>query len=171
MSKKASMNALTYDVTPWTGPVLTKHARKRCTQRHINPLHVGVDSSTKAIVSNNVVLTVYKRTTAAVIDGAEHIRRTNRPHHVPEDVAIHLNKYSDRSTKFAERTNYKYTKKEKKKKKKKTESDVKNKKARKRGGRSGIRCKTTQKATRGQKATAGRNLRKKAKEFWSLYKS
>ena len=72
MSKKASMNALTYDVTPWTGPILTKHARKRCTQN-------------------------------------------------------------------------KYTKKEKKKKKKSL--NVKPKKAHKRGGRSGIRCKTTQKAT------------------------
>ena len=157
MSKKASMNALTYDVTPWTGPVLTKHARKRCTQRHINPLHVGVDSSTKAIVSNNVVLTVYKRTHreyrakgehsieqglqghrrtrsdywGPVIDGEQYMRKTNKPHNVPEDVAIHLNKYSDRSTKFTERTSY--TKKEKKKKTKKTKKAVKlTKKARKR---------------------------------------
>jgi len=128
MSKKASINALTYDVTPWTGPVLTKHARKRCTQRHINPLHVGVDSSTKAILSENVVLTVYKKTTGAVIDGEEYMRKTNRPHHVPEDVAIHLNKYSNRSTKFTERTNFEYTKKKKKKSKKQTKAQKKQRK-------------------------------------------
>lgn len=138
MSKKASMNALTYDVTPWTGPILTKHARKRCTQRHINPLHVGVDSSTNAILSKNVVVTVYKKTTSAAIDGEEFMRKTNRPHHVPEDVAIHLNKYSKRSTKFTERTSLEYTKKKKKRSKKQTKKYVKRtQKQRKRGGRVG----------------------------------
>ena len=123
MSKKASMNDWTYDPVPWKGPILTKQARKRCSQRHINPLHVGVDSSITVRFGTHgkVVATVYKnpptefiRACGAngiedgvrghrrtrrdyrgrVVDGVEHIRRTHRPRRIPKNVAKHLEKLS-----------------------------------------------------------------------------
>lgn len=120
MSKKAARNDCTYDPVPWKGPILTKHARKRCAQRHINPLHIGLDPSiTARLTHGNVVATVYKtpptefvRARGAneiehgvrghrrtrrdyrgpVVNGAEHIRRTHRPRLIPKDVFKHLEK-------------------------------------------------------------------------------
>jgi len=144
MSKKASMNDWTYDPVPWKGPILTKHARKRCTQRHINPLHIGVDSSitVRFGTRGKVVATVYKNPPTEfvracgghrrtrrdyrghVVDGVEHIRRTHRPQRIPKDVAKHLEKLShtDHRTSFEptrhKNTNVKLSKSARKKMKK-----------------------------------------------------
>ena len=67
MSKKALANDYSFDPIPWRGPIFTKHARERCKQRHINPLHVGVHSSTNVKFGSRprgdhlVVTTVYKK--------------------------------------------------------------------------------------------------------------
>ena len=66
MSRKAYLNDSFFDPVPMKGPILTKHARERCKQRHINPLHIGVNPSTNARFSRrtrrnrSVVATVYK---------------------------------------------------------------------------------------------------------------
>ena len=60
------MNDLFFDPVPMKGPILSKHARERCKQRHINPLHIGVNPSTNARFGRrthrgrSVVATVYK---------------------------------------------------------------------------------------------------------------
>lgn len=66
MSRKAYLNDSFFDPVPMKGPILTKHARERCKQRHVNPLHIGVNPSTNARFSRrtrrnrSVVATVYK---------------------------------------------------------------------------------------------------------------
>ena len=68
------------DIVPWTGPILSRHARERCKQRHINPLHVGTDPTTRVCEHRKVVKTVWKEPPTELVDG---IRQTRRDFHGP----------------------------------------------------------------------------------------
>ena len=86
MSRKAFLNDLLFDPVPLQGPILTKHARERCKQRHINPLHVGVNSSTNARYvrrGRSVVATVYKNPPTEFV-------RTSNPNRVDETIETTL---------------------------------------------------------------------------------
>lgn len=90
MSRKAQLNDPYFDPIPFQGPILTKHARERCKQRHINPLHIGLNPSTNAQFGSRtsgdqlVVATVYKN------PPTEFVRKTRqrRTHHTTEDKIL-----------------------------------------------------------------------------------
>ncbi len=90
MSRKASLNDFMFDPIPWKGPLLTKHARLRCTQRHINPLHIGIDSSTNVrfVTRGKVVATVYKKPPTEFVRACKPYR-ANGIHTIENDVLGH----------------------------------------------------------------------------------
>jgi len=87
MSRKAYLNDSFFDPVPMKGPILTKHARERCKQRHINPLHIGVNPSTNARFrrrtrrDRSVVATVYKNPPTEFV-------RTLKQYRVDETIEI-----------------------------------------------------------------------------------
>ena len=74
---------------------LSRHARRRCKERHINPFHV---ESAHAIIRNRVVITAWQKEPnefgTRSSKGEDYIRRKHKAVAVPKDVLVHLPKYA-----------------------------------------------------------------------------
>ena len=76
-------------------PPLTRHARRRCKERHINPLRVA---EAHAIVCNSVVVTAWQKEPdnfgIRSVKGVEYLRKTHTAVRVPKDVLACMPKYA-----------------------------------------------------------------------------
>ena len=70
--------------------VLTRHAKRRCKERHIKPINV---MDAHAIVNGKVVITAWQRhlhNRAPCTKGIEYLRRTNKNKVIPKEVLVHM---------------------------------------------------------------------------------
>ena len=76
---------------------LSRHARRRCKERHINPFYV---ENSHAIIRNRVVVTAWQKEPknfgTRSSKGVDYMRKTHKAVCVPKDVLVHLPKYAAR---------------------------------------------------------------------------
>lgn len=76
---------------------LSRHARRRCKERHINPFYV---ENSHAIIRNRVVVTAWQKEPknfgTRSSKGVDYMRKTHKAVCVPKDVLVHFPKYAAR---------------------------------------------------------------------------
>ena len=78
-------------------PKLTKHAKRRCDERNIKPIHV-LGERAHAIVKNGAVVTVWQKPPenygVRSSKGIEHMRKTHKAVKIPKEVLKHFPEYA-----------------------------------------------------------------------------
>lgn len=88
-SKKYQANSLYEGDFSLCDYTLTRHAQRRCKERHIKPTRV-MDAC--AIVKGKLVVTAWQRQPSGVhcSKGIEHMRKTNTNKVIPKEVLVHM---------------------------------------------------------------------------------
>ena len=87
-------------------PILTKHAKRRCDERHIKRIHVMGDRAHAIVKDGNVVVTVWQKPPDGYgvrsSKGIEYMRKTHKAVQIPKEVLKHFPRHASKKTEEVE---------------------------------------------------------------------